>query len=211
MILLVLLLALLCSPVLAQGTPPQNTAPVGGSKATTTKPLDATMFPFVLPPFDSSATLTDLSWMNDAPAGARGFVRAQGEHFVDGQGKPLRFWGVNINFAGAFPSKAEAPRIAARLAKFGFNAVRMHHYEGYGGINGIWKAAAVGSSKPRIPREFDPEQFDRFQFFIAELIKRGIYINLNLHVGRKTTEGEGVVYAANLPEKTRVSVTSIRA
>ena len=38
-------------------------------------------------------------------------------------------------------------------------------------------------------------------FFINELIKRGLYINLNLHVARKTTEGEGVIFASQLPDK----------
>ena len=163
--------------------------------------LPPILFPFALPPFDSSTTPTDVSWMNDSPAGVRGFVSTQGEHFVDGQGRVLRLWGVNINFAGAFPSKEEAPKIAARLAKFGFNAVRLHHYEGYAGQNGIWKIAAIGSSSPKIPRAFDENQLDRLDFFLSELIKRGIYIDLNLHVGRKTTETEGVQFASALPAK----------
>ncbi|HVF10386.1 MAG TPA: hypothetical protein VNA16_06270, partial [Abditibacteriaceae bacterium] len=109
--------------------------------------------------------------------------------------------GVNLNFNGVFPAKADAPRIAARLAKFGFNAARIHHYEGYAAPAGIWKAAAIGASKAKIPRELDADQLDRFDFFLAELIKRGIYINLNLHVGRKAQEAEGFVTAAALPDK----------
>lgn len=220
MIFLVLLLALFAAPAIAQtaAVPPTPTSPKASLQAPTIAtppvrtavslpapvppaPVPPALFPFVLPPFDSSATATDVSWMNDAPAGAHGFVSTRGEHFVDGRGKVLRLWGVNINFAGAFPAKNEAPKIAARLAKFGFNAVRLHHYEGYAAPNGIWKTAAIGSSKPKIPREFDADQLDRFDFFIAELIKRGIYIDLNLHVARKSTEGEGVVFASVLPEK----------
>ncbi len=143
--------------------------------------------------------------MNDVPAGARGFVSTQGEHFVDGHGRILRLWGVNLNFVGAFPSRDEAPKVASRLAKFGFNAVRLHHYEGNAAPNGLWQAGApagaIGSNKPKIPRQFDLDQLDKFDFFIAELIKRGIYIDLNLHVGRKTLDGEGVSYASSLPEK----------
>ncbi|HEX8237965.1 MAG TPA: carbohydrate binding domain-containing protein [Abditibacteriaceae bacterium] len=167
----------------------------------TPRPPSTVMFPFALPPFDSSASATNVSFLNDAPAGAKGFVTTRGEHFVDGQGQILRLWGVNLNFSGAFPDKEDAPRIAARLAKFGFNAVRLHHYEGYAAPNGIWKAAAIGSSRVKLPREFDPQQLDRFDFFISELIKRGIYVNLNLHVARKVVEGEGVTAAAQLPEK----------
>ena len=160
------------------------------------------MFPFALPPFDSSKTATDVSWMNGtAPAGANGFIKTDGEHFVDGAGNMIRFWGVNLNFQGVFPPKDQAPKIAARLAKFGFNAVRIHHFDGNGSPNGIWKSFGEGSTSLKMPREFDPVQLDRFDFFMAELIKRGIYLNLNLHVGRKVFAGEGVPQAALLPEK----------
>ncbi len=158
-------------------------------------------FPFALPAFDSSRTATDVSSLNDMPAGKLGFVTTRGEHFVDGGGRTLRFWGVNLNFAGVFPPKSEAPKIAARLAKFGFNSARIHHFEGYAAPSGIWKAYAVGSSRIAIPREFDPEQVDRMDFFMSELIKHGIYLDFNLHVGRKVMEGEGVKSPSRLPEK----------
>ena len=159
------------------------------------------MFGFAMPPFDGTQTPTDVSFLNDAPAGKNGFVRVQGEHFIDGSGKKLRLWGVNINFLGAFPAKEQASGIAARLAKFGFNAVRFHHYEGNVSPNGLWVANAIGSSRVKMPREMDAAQLDKMDFFISELIKRGIYINLNLHVARKTSEAEGVPFAAALPDK----------
>jgi hypothetical protein len=139
--------------------------------------------------------------MNATRAGANGFIQVKGEHFVDGQGHIVRFWGVNLSFEGAFPSKAEAPRIAARQAKFGFNAVSMHSYEGNAAPNGLWKAWATGSSRLKYPREIDPDQLDRFDFFAAQLMKHGLYLNLNLHVGRKSVADDGVVQAGFLPEK----------
>jgi hypothetical protein len=169
-----------------------------GSKTTV---LSVPTFPFALPPFDGSVTPTDVSFLNEKPAGAKGFIATRGENFVDGAGRPLRLWGVNLNFNGVFPPKTEAPRIARRLAKFGFNAARLHHYEGNVAPLGIWKAASVGSSRVAIPREFDTDALDRMDFFIAELIKNGIYINLNLHVARKTTEADGIAGAASLPDK----------
>ncbi|HEX8552533.1 MAG TPA: carbohydrate binding domain-containing protein [Abditibacteriaceae bacterium] len=159
------------------------------------------LFSFALPPFDGTETPTDVSFLNEKPAGARGFIAARGEHFVDGIGRPIRFWGVNLNFGGVFPSKEEAPLIARRLAKFGFNAVRLHHYEGNAAPNGIWKASALGSSRLAFPREVDADVLDRMDFFLSELIKNGIYINLNLHVARKTTEADGVPNAAQYAEK----------
>jgi len=158
------------------------------------------MFPFALPSFDGAPGPTDVSWLNEAPAGKSGFVRARGEDFVDGAGRKLRLWGVNLNFAGAFPPKDQAPQIAARLAKFGFNSVRMHHFEGYGAPSGLWKSVP-GSGRILLPRQVDPEQMDRLDFLVAQLIQHGIYVNFNLHVGRKSLEGEGVPVPSRLPEK----------
>lgn len=159
------------------------------------------MFPFALPPFDDSPSATDVSFLNDGAAGQWGFVRAQGENFVDGRGEKLRLWGVNLNFNGAFPSKTDAPHIAGRLAKFGFNAVRLHHFEGNAAPNGLWQPSRAGSNTPKWPLTPDTEQFDRLDFFVSELIKRGIYVDFNLHVARKTTESDGLPMAAQLPEK----------
>ncbi len=156
------------------------------------------MFPFALPPFDAATGPTDVSFLNDGAAGKDGFVRVQGENFVDGRGRKLRFWGVNLNFNGVFPSKEDAPRIAGRLAKFGFNAVRIHHFEGQANPIGIWKGKAYNVARPN---EFDPDQVEKLDFFVAELIKRGIYIDFNLHVARKITDADGFPGAARFPEK----------
>ncbi len=183
-------LLLFCPVVLAQN-----------SSSTGTSNTRNALFPFILPPFDSTKTVTDVSWMNTVPAGANGFIRTEGEHFVDGKGNRIRFWGVNINFNGVFPPKEQAPGIAARMAKFGFNAARIHHFDGNAAPNGIWKSAGIGSTRLKMPREFDPEQLDRFDFFMAELMKHGIYINLNLHVGRKMQVEDGISRAGELPDK----------
>jgi hypothetical protein len=161
------------------------------------------MFPFALPTLDGAPGPTDVSFLNDAPAGKHGFVRARGEGFVDGRNQPIRFWGVNLNFNGVFPSKQQAPLIAARLAKFGFNSVRLHHFEGQAAPNGLWLSPTgkTGSSFPKRPLEPDPAQFDKLDFFVSELIKRGIYINFNLHVARKVAESDGFAYASALPDK----------
>ena len=156
------------------------------------------LFPFALPPFDGAPGPTDVSFLNDGAAGKDGFVRVQGEHFVDGRGRKLRFWGVNLNFNGVFPSKEDAPRIAARLAKFGFNAVRIHHYEGQASPIGIWKGKAYNVARPQ---EFDADQLEKLDFFASELIKRGIYLDLNLHVARKISDADGFPGAARFPEK----------
>ncbi len=157
------------------------------------------MFPFVLPWDDATKSATDVSFLNAERAGAGGFLRAQGEQFVDERGREVRLWGVNLNFAGVFPDKTQAPKIAARLSKFGFNAVRFHHFDGLPAPGGIWKADVGG--KLLWPNEIDPAQLDRLDFFASELMKRGIYLDLNLHVARKVVERDGFLDAAKLPDK----------
>ena len=160
--------------------------------------LSRGLFPFALPPFDGESGPTDVSFLNDAPAGKNGFISVRGEHFVDGNGKTLRFWGVNLNFNGVFPSREDAPRIAARLAKFGFNAVRLHHFEGQANPLGIWKGKSYNVARPT---EFDPDQLEKLDFFVSELVKRGIYIDFNLHVARKVSDADGFPGASRFPEK----------
>ncbi len=176
-------------------------APTFPPSTTTSASLAAQgMFPFAPPPLDDAPGGFDLSSLNEKPAGKSGFVHASGENFVDGSGRKIRFWGVNLNFEGVFPDKSLAPRIAGRLAKFGFNSVRLHQFDNGPAPRGIWKAASPTTARVKIPREIDPAQLDKFDFFASELIKRGLYLDLNLHVGRKLVEDE-IPGAAQLPDK----------
>lgn len=104
-------------------------------------------------------------------------------------GKPVRIWGVNLSFAANFPSHEDAPHVAARLAAAGVNSVRCHHMDTSRWPRGIWNAQD-GST-------IEPEALDRLDFFINELAKRGIFANINLHVGRAHSD-----YLA-LPETNR--------
>ena len=83
------------------------------------------------------------------------------------------------------PSKEDAPLWAATLARFGVNCVRLHFLD-LDAPRGLIDRTRTDS------REFDPEQLDREDFFIAELKKRGIYVNVNLNVGRSYKAGDGV-------------------
>ena len=67
------------------------------------------------------------SWL-EKPAGKDGFVTVKDGHLHAG-GKRLRIFGVNMAFGGNFPTKEDAPKVAARMAKFGINCVRFHHMD----------------------------------------------------------------------------------
>jgi hypothetical protein len=127
-------------------------------------------FPFPMSPVDSFAgTAVDASFLDTGPADSR--ISVKGPHFVNAAGKRVRFIGTNVTFSNAFPEKADATRIADRMAQLGFNVVRFHHMD----ARDIWLPGQTA---------LDPAKLDRLDWFIAELKRNGIYSNINLHVSR---------------------------
>ena len=71
-------------------------------------------FPFQ-PTHTSPGNITDVSaWSgNDRrPAGSDGFISVEGDHFVDGKGREIRFIGTNIGMTGCFPEHEDAEQLA---------------------------------------------------------------------------------------------------
>ncbi len=137
----------------------------------------AARFPFIVSALDGAPAALDLSYLNEAPAGKHGFIQVKGEHLVDGAGKPWRYFGVNMVADACFPDKEDAPKLAAHFAKSGFNLVRFHFLdENWSELQLVRKDGKSG---------LNAEALDKLDFFFAELKKRGVYANLNLHVGRQ--------------------------
>lgn len=141
-------------------------------------------FPFPIPVLTETVPAFDLSGLNEKPAGSSGRLKVLGEHFVDGNGRAVRLFGTNLTAEANFPDEADAPRIARRLAQFGVNVVRMHF------LDNQWSAA--DRSRSLIPPSNDltkdglnVEALARLDRFIAALRAEGIFVNLNLHVGRE--------------------------
>lgn len=108
-----------------------------------------------------------------APAGKFGRVVVRGGHFEfeDLPGVPQRFYGVNICDSANLPETAEeAERIAANLARMGYNAVRIHHHE-------KWLVAGDGTS-------LDPAKMAKFDQFVAACVENGLYLTTDLFVSR---------------------------
>lgn len=145
------------------------------------------LFPFVLPWDDASPGATDLSSWLSKPAGKLGAVHAGDDgHLYTGRER-IRFFGVNFCFAANFPSKEDAPKIAARMAKFGINVVRLHHLDMFTFPKGIRARGSAATG------ELDPEALERLDFFIAQLQRHGIYANLNLLVSRPFGKADGLL------------------
>jgi hypothetical protein len=144
--------------------------------------LDGSFFPFVIPWDDVAAgTAVDVSALSAMPAGAGGMIQVKDGVFVEEKaGRRIRFFATNLTARAAFPTRADADKIALRMARLGINLVRMHHlqndWEKDGGT--IWKPG-----KPFL--EVDPKQVDALDYLIGALKKQGIYTNLNLTTTRE--------------------------
>jgi hypothetical protein len=132
-------------------------------------------FEFLIPDLDSSATVVDMSFLNDEIAGGSGFITVKDGHFIDGKGERIRFFGTNLTFNSCFPDKETAVAIAARLKKLGMNIVRFHHMDNQSSPGGIWDQTI---------QELDPGQLDKLDWLVYQLKIHGVYSNINTHVSR---------------------------
>lgn len=151
---------------------------------------DSLLKPFVMDYRRGVRPVVDLSFLNDAPAGKGGFIRIQDGHFVKPDGHRIRFWGVHLTdwSPGSIllPPKKDIPMWAGALAHFGVNCVRLHFLD-------LEAPRGIIAADRNDTRSFDAGQLDRLDFLISELKKRGIYVDLNLNVGRSYKAGDGVV------------------
>ena len=150
------------------------------------------MFPFVIGA-NADGTASDVSFLLRAPTGCDGFVRTEGEHFVNDRGT-VRFNGVNLVGPACFPSHAEAERLAARLAHLGINMVRLHYFDTWAYGSNFMKAPmpALFKNDPKSSCIIDEAQRERLEYLVAQFKKRGIYLNVNLHVAQELDERDGI-------------------
>ncbi|HPS09681.1 MAG TPA: hypothetical protein PLG22_19280, partial [Kiritimatiellia bacterium] len=152
----------------------------------------APLFPFLIS-YDAPDNASSMAHLLDAPAGKHGFVRVEGEHFVTDAGR-IRFHATNLTGPANFPTHEQADKVAARLARFGINCVRLHYFDAeyenfmtekeagiFGKSNALPKAFAADPSQPF---RLDPAMLEHQDYLIAALKKRGIYVDMNLHVAR---------------------------
>lgn len=111
-----------------------------------------------------------------APAGRRGWLIARPDGrfaFEKDPGTPRRFYGVNLCFGAHYIPHDEADRLADRLVRIGYNAVRFHHYEG----------ELVDRSKGT-STALRGDKLDQLDYLFAALKKRGLYVTTDLFVSR---------------------------
>lgn len=164
-------------------------------------------YPFEIRWENSSSSVLNLASTLDAPAGRDGFVTVENGHFVKPDGERFRAWGVNLAFGACFPDKEDAPAVAAYLARLGVNVARLHFLDA-GETRTRTRADLYTYSDPESAirrrhrglldngkddtRSLSEESLDYLDYFVNELKKAGIYVNINLNVGRVFRAGDDV-------------------
>ncbi|MBS1371090.1 MAG: hypothetical protein HPZ91_14155 [Lentisphaeria bacterium] len=132
-------------------------------------------------PFPAAAgSALDLSFLQDAPAGKHGRLVVRNGHFEFEKrpGTPVRLYGANLCFDTLYQSKEAAEKLADSLARVGYNAVRIHHYDG-----GLTSGSATSAG-------LNPEKLDQLDYLVSCLRKRGIYFAIDLYCSRNLKPGE---------------------
>ena len=133
----------------------------------------------------------DLSFLLDPPAGKHGFLTVGDDgHFYFEDGTRARFFGTNIGGRRCMPEKHMAEIIAERLAKYGINLLRLH------APDSRW-SPLIDYSKGD-SRSLNPEALDRYDYFVAQLLKRGIYVYFDLLDYRTFMPADGVTDAEDM-------------
>jgi hypothetical protein len=129
----------------------------------------------------------DLSFLNHKPAGKFGFVKAKGDKLVFENGTEVRFWGGNIAAYAIFADEEHIRAQAKRIAQLGYNLMRIHHHDSMG-----WVGRTVIDKNRTDSQHLDPEVMDRLDYWIKCLRDEGVYVWLDLHVGRLFKEGDAI-------------------
>ena len=121
------------------------------------------------PPADplNDKAILDMRFLNEEYAGKDGFVTAKDGDFILGNGQKERFWAVNGSHNLVRMSKEQMDYLAGRLAKLGFNMVRMH--------GPIYNRADGGLSA------MDKKLFEQTCYFIETCKRQGIYTKLSFY------------------------------
>ena len=120
----------------------------------------------------SALDFSKLGWV-DAPAGKHGRVVAKGSHFEfeNMPGVPQRFYGCNLCFSANFLSERDADELCSRMARLGYNALRIHHYE-------------QELCDPKDGTTILPAKMAELDNLLNACIRHGLYLTTDLFVSR---------------------------
>jgi len=131
----------------------------------------------------------DLSYLNKdhIPAGKKGFIKRKNDQLFFEDGTPAKFWGANIQASALFQSSStDIKRHAKRIAQLGFNLIRIHHHDS------SWVTPNIFKDQNNNTHELSGSALKKVDWWIKCLKDEGVYIWLDLHVGRRFTENDGI-------------------
>lgn len=137
-------------------------------------------------PLNPIESFIDLSELNDKPAGKHGFVTVSGNRYVFTDGTPARFFGTNIQANSLFVNnKLLIKKQAKRIAKLGFNLVRLHHHDS------VWVVPNL-IRKGETTQDINDNALDSYFWWVKCLRDEGIYIWMDLQVQRPWKKGDEI-------------------
>lgn len=141
--------------------------------------------------YSLSTSPVDLSFLNqdERPAGKHGFLKAKSERLVFEDGTQAKFWGVNIVAYALFSSSDDSIKLQAkRLSRLGYNLVRIHHHDS------PWVSPNIfGDPSKATSGKIDPAGIAKIDWWIKCLKDEGIYVWLDLHVGRQLKPQDNIL------------------
>jgi hypothetical protein len=138
-------------------------------------------FPFQPAKEVVSGVIDANDWL-DRPAGKHGGVRMVKDGFALEDGTPIKFWGVNLSYTANAPDKETADFTAARYAKYGINAVRMHKFS--------YPTDKMGIGDPKDSTRMDAKGLDRLDYFVSKLKEQGVYFGWSHTYGFHVVPGD---------------------
>ena len=143
----------------------------------------------------SETSPMDMSFLNkqDRPAGSHGFVKARNAELIFADGAPTRFWGVNLQAYALFDTRDEnIIKHSQRIAQLGFNLVRIHHHDSQ------WVKPNIFKKPEDNTQTLSTDALRKLDLWIKCLKDQGVYVWLDLHVGRTFTKNDGIDNFADL-------------
>jgi hypothetical protein len=134
------------------------------------------------PSKEMTAGVIDMDRWLDRPAGKHGGVRMVKDRFAFEDGRPVKFWGVNLSYTANAPDKKTADFTAARFARYGINAVRMHKFS--------YPTGQMGIGDPNDSTHMDPKGLDRLDYFVSRLKEQGVYFGWSHTYGFHVVPGD---------------------
>lgn len=130
----------------------------------------------------------DLSFLNktDAPAGKHGFLLANADQLMFEDGTAAKFWGVNLQAKALFSTDDRNIKLhAKRIAQLGVNLVRIHHHDSK------WVSPNIFNGT-KSTLDLSGSSLRKLDLWISSLKSEGVYVWLDLHVGRAFTANDGI-------------------